>query len=413
MTRQSLRTPPGPMPDGGIDSPRRARGAWWRRWAWCGVLVLVASSAWWWGLRERDEAVPEVVEPVTAAVERTTLVSELRLSAQLTYGEPVPLATAEGTITVLPAPGQVVAMGERVYEADGRPVVLLRGERPFWRTLTLPADPQAQEPEATESQPLDGGETPQEAPTERAEQVPLLSGEDVRQLQVNLAELGFEPGPADGVFGARTSAAVRAWQRSLGLEPTGVFAVTDAVVVDAPGIRVSQVTALLGEAGVSPATYTATTLHAAARLTEAQAQQLEPGTPVVVVLPDGAEVEAALTAVDPGGDVGEDGQTSAPSATVEIQDQDLVAQVGPVAVRIVVHDDVEQSRTLVVPATAVLATAGGGYAVEVLREGEIVRLAVEIGEVADARVQILRSGSEVAGESNAPLVEGEPVVLAS
>jgi cell wall-associated NlpC family hydrolase len=47
-------------------------------------------------------------------------------------------------------------------------------------------------------------------------------GEDVRWVQRRLHMHGFDPGPADGVFGPRTDRAVRAFQQSHGLEVDGV-----------------------------------------------------------------------------------------------------------------------------------------------------------------------------------------------
>lgn len=41
------------------------------------------------------------------------------------------------------------------------------------------------------------------------------SGDDVRKLQEGLAKLGFDPGPVDGIFGAKTAAAVKAFQESV------------------------------------------------------------------------------------------------------------------------------------------------------------------------------------------------------
>ena len=40
-------------------------------------------------------------------------------------------------------------------------------------------------------------------------------------MQERLAAAGFDPGPADGVVGARTRAALRAFQEARGLDPTG------------------------------------------------------------------------------------------------------------------------------------------------------------------------------------------------
>lgn len=51
---------------------------------------------------------------------------------------------------------------------------------------------------------------------------PLMEGVDVREAQRKLLENGFNPGPVDGIFGARTDAAVRAFQKANGLVPDGV-----------------------------------------------------------------------------------------------------------------------------------------------------------------------------------------------
>lgn len=48
-----------------------------------------------------------------------------------------------------------------------------------------------------------------------------LSLSERKSLQAALAAKGFEPGPADGVIGANTKKALRAWQRSIGLPADG------------------------------------------------------------------------------------------------------------------------------------------------------------------------------------------------
>ena len=58
---------------------------------------------------------------------------------------------------------------------------------------------------------------------------------------------------------------------------------------------------------------------------------------------------------------------------------------------------------LVVPVTALLATLDGGYAVDVVRDGKTVRMPVQLGLIADTRVQI----------TGGDLKEGDEVVVAS
>ncbi|NNN02099.1 MAG: peptidoglycan-binding protein [Acidimicrobiaceae bacterium] len=50
---------------------------------------------------------------------------------------------------------------------------------------------------------------------------PLLRGDDVAELQVRLAQLGFNPGRIDGIFGPVLDEALRDFQRNCALDATG------------------------------------------------------------------------------------------------------------------------------------------------------------------------------------------------
>lgn len=63
---------------------------------------------------------------------------------------------------------------------------------------------------------VQGGQTP--ASTGGAAPTAIMPMADAQR---RLAELGFDPGPADGMAGARTSAALRAFQKQRGLDVTG------------------------------------------------------------------------------------------------------------------------------------------------------------------------------------------------
>ena len=66
-----------------------------------------------------------------------------------------------------------------------------------------------------------GNPTPANAEPDRTPAVAARQQETVRQSQLYLAALGFEPGPADGLIGRRTRNAVQQFQRQAGLTPTG------------------------------------------------------------------------------------------------------------------------------------------------------------------------------------------------
>ena len=95
-----------------------------------------------------------------------------------------------------PRAGDVVRRGQPLFAVSGQPVTLLYGSLPAWRPF---------------------------APG-------MTAGPDVRQLQRNLAALGFDPGPADGVFGWSTQLAVERWQQARGVTVTGTIPLGDGRV---------------------------------------------------------------------------------------------------------------------------------------------------------------------------------------
>lgn len=70
----------------------------------------------------------------------------------------------------------------------------------------------------------------------------------VEQAQRNLALLGYDPGPADGVMGGRTSAALRQFQRDQRLPITGGADVATLAQLQQQAKRVSEQDARLGAA---------------------------------------------------------------------------------------------------------------------------------------------------------------------
>ncbi len=101
------------------------------------------------------------------------------------------------------------------------------------------------------------------SPAASASNLPTLAngdrGDDVRLLQESLSRVGYSPGQADGIFGDRTEAAVRAFQRDQGLTVDGVVgrgetwpALLDAVAVaDRTAISPSLPVLANGDRGAS------------------------------------------------------------------------------------------------------------------------------------------------------------------
>ncbi|MDR1511875.1 MAG: hypothetical protein LBS56_00105 [Propionibacteriaceae bacterium] len=173
------------------------------------------------------------------------------------------------------------------------------------------------------------------------------------------------------------------------------------LIVPEPQIRIDEVEASVG----APArgvilTWTKTTLYAQAELTAAQERMLATGMKATIVLKDATEVQGTVAEITEAHTDMTTYQSYPPSLRADVDDQATLAQLGPGAVTISFVSD-EADDTLIVPVTALVVPAEGGYCVQVAEGGTTRYVRVEIGLIADTRVQIL-SGD---------LAEGDLVVV--
>ena len=149
-------------------------------------VVLLAVVSWVAGSQIQSPAeaaartAPPTPSPILVPVEERVLTSDVITRGTARFGLPQSIALASsplkpeaGVITRLPARGDQLKEGDILLTASGRPVFLLQGDIPAYRDLTAG-----------------------------------LSGEDIRQLEVALKRLKFDPGPVEGVYDEKTSAAV-------------------------------------------------------------------------------------------------------------------------------------------------------------------------------------------------------------
>ncbi len=262
---------------------------------------------------------------------------------------------AQGTITWLPAPGRVVREGQVLYQVSGSPVVLLYGKVPAWRDLA----------EGT-------------------------IGPDVTELNADLMRLGYARaaalGPLSGwkYFSAETAYALQGLQHRLGVTETGMLSLGQAVflptaaIVTGPGAS----TVLGGQAipAATVLTATSTTPVVTVNLDAAQQTEVKAGDRVSITLPDGAstpgKVSSVSTVATASGGSGGSGGSGTPggsggssgSATVAVEaslsDPEAAAGLSQAPVTVAITTG-SVSHALVVPVDALLAQAGGRYAVEV------------------------------------------------
>jgi Putative peptidoglycan binding domain len=315
----------------------------------------------------------------TATVKRQTLVARELVDGTLGYSDTRTLvnrvhAPGPATLTRTARPGSVVRRGGTLYWLDGRPVLLMYGGTPAFRTL---------EPGVED-------------------------GPDVEQLEANLAALGYYPGTVDEQFTSQTAEAVRAWQESEGLDETGQVELGRVVFLPGArraGARKTPVGQTLPDGG--QVLETSSPRHVVkVELDVAKQALARRGDGVRVTLPGGATVRGRITRV---GHVAHAKSGSGGDGAGGGGDQELVIDVS-VALRstrgIGRYDEAPVSvamaskrerNALVVPVDALLARPGGGYAVELAGRNRLV--AVRPGLFADGLVAVagagIRSGTRV------------------
>lgn len=345
------------------------------------VLVLggAAALAVSWRVSSVGSASQVKLPRATAGVVRTTLVETKKVAGTLGYGDEVPVdAAGQGTLTWIAPVGSTVRRGEPLFKLDERPVVALYGTIPPYRTLR------------------EG-----------------LTGADVRQLEDNLAVLGYTGFTVDATFTTATAAAVRAWQTSLGLPATGT--VERGQVVFTPGpVRIASHSARLGataraEGGQTVPSYTGTARLVTVELKVADQALAVEGGKVTVTIPGGKSVAGTIAKVGtvaaaPAGTQGQSGSTP-PDAripvTVEVADQQALGRLEAAPVDV---DFVSQRRegVLAVPVAALLALPEGGYGVEVVEATSTRVVAVKTGLFAAGRVEISGGGIEAGMKVGVP-----------
>jgi len=166
--------------------------------AWSAILVLavgvgvVAGRATF--VPPRPEAAPSPVQMYTVA--DGAVGSSAAYTATVTWPtRPLGVFAGQGTVTgVAVASGQTVDSGDVLWSVDLRPVVVARGDVPSFRDIALG-----------------------------------MSGADVRQLQELLVVRGHLRATVTDRFTATVEAAVKRWQKELGVEQTGAVMAADVV----------------------------------------------------------------------------------------------------------------------------------------------------------------------------------------
>jgi peptidoglycan hydrolase-like protein with peptidoglycan-binding domain len=324
-----------------------------RRKALAGLVTLVVVAGivggGVWAVRTLPKApaasAPSPMpEPKTVQVTRKTLQVQASLSGTLGYAGSIDIAGGlAGTLTWVPEAGSVIVRGGQLYEVDGgRKAILMYGDRPAWRSLSMG----------------------------------VPNGRDVEQLKKNLLALGYTPSgmAIDGHWDRNTTLAVKRWQKAAGLAVDGTVDLGEVVFLPGP-FRLTTAAALGSGTSGGNVLHGTTDKRVVSLSLEATRRDLvSAGGAVSVSLPDGSTVAGHVTEIgrvahsnggSGSGAGGGGGSTPTIDVTVSLDDPTAAPDLdqAPVTVRIVTSS---RPNVLAVPVNSLVALLEGGYAVEVV-----------------------------------------------
>jgi hypothetical protein len=372
-----------PAANSQLDNPEHppARGSRRHRWLIAAAVIAAAAAA---------VVVVGVMDPFAGdhpgtsgvaengadpkslqTVARQDLSSQTEVSAVLGFADSYSVVNqAQGTVTSLPAVGQVTTQGQVLYEVSGAPVVLLYGSTPAYRALS------------------EG-----------------MTGADVEELNADLVALSYvsspELSPTSDDFTSWSEVGVEKLQKALGVTQNGTLSLGQAVF-EPSAVRVTAVSATLGasaQPGQSALSATSTTRQVSVALNAGEQSEVAVGDKVTITLPNNETTPGTISSVGTVATTAASGSSnSTPTITVLVNPTDPTAtgdwDQAPVDVTITTST---VANALVVPVDALLARAGGGYAVEVVKADGIHRLvAVTLGLFDDAGGLVQVTGTGVA-----------------
>jgi hypothetical protein len=300
----------------------------------------------------------------TAEITRGDVVDTESVDGELVYPDERTIpATAHGTVTWTPAKGRTIRRGQSLYKVNDKPVTLIYGSLPLYRSLGA------------------GDEGP-----------------DVEQLERNLKALGYGNDlTVDDDYTAATATAVKNWQEDRGLTETGRVDNSQLDVESGP-VRVNDVKLTKGApTGGGPAlTVTGTTQDVDVALDVSKQDLVRKGAQVKVEMPAGNTVTGRITSVGSVATATKDGD-----ATIDVDIHLTTRATGhldqaPVTVELVSE---RARKVLSVPVEALLGLSEGGFGVEIIDGTSTRTVAVETGTYGGGRVEIsgddLREGMKV------------------
>lgn len=333
-----------------------------------GVVVVLGAGAGAaaLGLGGRHRAVtPAKVALTSAVITRCTLTDSQSFPGQTTFGTARPLPVqSQGLITWLPKAGTVVREGQTLVRTDDRPVVLLYGSLPQYRTLRAPAVPTT-------------GATTEASATH---------GSDVRELKRSLTRLGYRGLDTGENYTRSTADVVKRWQRDLGEDPTGTVRLGDIFVAAGPLRVVPGPDGAVGQPMSATALQSTSRTRVVTATVDDTSTWARTGAKVSVDSGQAGSIPAVVSSVSAADSTSADGGQNL-RIVASVADQSALNSAGTAVT--VTHLTTRRANVLCAPSAAPVALAEGGYGLE-LAAGTY--LAVRIGLFAQGEVEVSGAG---------------------
>ena len=351
------------------------------------AVGLVGGVVW---VATGSRAAPSTPAPTgvttgRAPVVRTDVAERSQYSGSLGHaGSYSVVAPAAGTLTGIQAIGRVVRQGQSLYEVDGKPVMLLYGQRPVWRAL----------------------------------QSGMTDGQDVKQLETALKALGYGSGlTVDRHFSSATYWAIRRWQAAAHLPVTGTVPLGQIVFLPQT-ILINGHSVQLGrpvQPGVPVETATSDQRAVLVQVPPASLASAKVGDSVMIILPDAhtqrqgkitsIEVAAASSDSSSSSGTGSSGTSAQQTAQVSIAVKGTIQGfLEQAQVQVFITSGLHKA-VLAVPIVSLRALQNGQYEVVVVDGGVTRHVPVTVGLFDD-----IAGLAEVSGPS---LAAGQQVEVPS
>ena len=375
---------------GTADKPGTAHRTRRRAFLAMGAAAILAAGAGAGAFASRSGPFAAKAKPTTSTFSGATdtvtkgdLQGQTSVSGTLRYSDSRKFKSGfEGVLIQVPASGAVLTQGDVLYRTGNETAYLMRGNLPAWRSF----------------------------------EAGMEDGEDIRQLETALRDLGYFDYEPDDHFSWATTSAILKWQKDLDLPRTGTLPL--GRIVFTPGdLRVGTVTARVGDrvaADTELFDVTSTTQVVDANIKLSDQKLAVAGTAVTIKLPDAKKTAGKITSVGTptekssgsgsgsgaGSGSGESKERVIP-ITVTLTDASATTNFQEVSVTVDLPSE-KRTGVLSVPVGALLALSADQYGVEIVEAGGTTRkVPVTIGLFAGGRVEI--SGQDVS--------EGQRVVV--